>query len=119
VILLVEDDDLLRESLREYLADFGHDVATAENGREALAWLADHGAPRLILLDLMMPVMNGWEFAHRKAQDPGLASVPLVVFSADAHLDAHAKELGADGSLKKPIDLGELGRVLSAYAGPV
>jgi two-component system chemotaxis response regulator CheY len=114
-ILLVEDDELLRDSLRDYLQDLGRVVATADNGREALDWIGAHGAPRLILLDLRMPVMNGWEFAERKNADPALAPVPMIVFSADGRLEESAAEMRAVGRLAKPIDLAELERLLALY----
>ncbi len=61
-LLLVEDDETLRESLRETLEDYGFSVDEAEHGRAALEYLRSHASPCLVLLDLMMPVMNGWEF---------------------------------------------------------
>jgi two-component system, chemotaxis family, chemotaxis protein CheY len=118
-ILLVEDDELLRDSLRDYLQDLGRVVATADNGRDALDWIGTHGPPRLILLDLRMPVMNGWEFAERKNADPTLAPVPMIVFSADGRLEESAAEMRAAGRLAKPIDLAELERLLALYCGPV
>jgi len=118
-ILLIEDDELLRESLRDYLQELGHVVETADHGRDALDRIAARGPPRLILLDLRMPVMNGWEFAERKNADPALAPVPMIVFSADTRLEESAGAMRVVGRLTKPIDLAELTRLLSAYCGPV
>lgn len=83
-ILVVEDYPYLRTVLADLLRHEGYTVATASNGAEALAYLKQHPPPRLILLDLRMPVMNGWTFlAHRRA-DPALAAIPVVVLSSDA-----------------------------------
>lgn len=81
-ILLVEDDYDIRESLRELLEVEGFHVDTAVNGREALDKLAHIKRPCVVLLDLMMPVMDGWETMHHLKQDVLLASIPVVVVSA-------------------------------------
>ena len=65
-----------------YFADEGYDVATASNGREALVYLKSHSAPRLILLDVMMPVMDGYEFRVEQQRDPAIADIPVVVLTA-------------------------------------
>jgi CheY-like chemotaxis protein len=82
LILVVDDDHAIRESLSELLEDEGYHVAKATNGQEALEVLARVGPPCVILLDLMMPVMDGYEFMGRKTADPALASIPVVVITA-------------------------------------
>src|SRR5438445_696734 len=82
-VLLVDDDFEICDTLSQLLQDEGYSVATASNGLEALHYLRGATLPRLILLDLMMPVMNGWQFRHEQQRDPELASIPLVVLSAD------------------------------------
>jgi CheY-like chemotaxis protein len=82
LILVIEDDHAIRESLSELLEDEGYQVASATNGQEALEVLARVGPPCVILLDLMMPVMDGYEFMGRKTADPQLASIPVVVITA-------------------------------------
>ena len=81
-ILIVEDDEDLREMMAQLLALEGFKAETAANGREALAYLALGDRPDVILLDLMMPVMDGWEFRRQQVTDPALAAVPVVVLSA-------------------------------------
>ena len=106
-ILVVEDDELLRETLSEVLSDEGHDVRAAANGADALHQLDRH-QPDLIVLDLMMPVMDG--FAFREAQrSRGVAlEVPLLVLSAVRDLDAAGHRLGAAAWMTKPFRLDEV-----------
>jgi serine/threonine protein kinase len=80
-VLVVDDDPAARDSLRKLLEREGYTVATAADGREALARLRAFPLPDLILLDLLMPVMDGWEFLREQRHDPALASVPVVVIS--------------------------------------
>jgi two-component system, chemotaxis family, chemotaxis protein CheY len=82
-------------------------VDRARNGQEALERLAVL-RPQLILLDLMMPVMDGWEFARRMRQDPKIANIPVVVLSADRNVGPKARDLGAVGHLAKPFELNDL-----------
>jgi CheY-like chemotaxis protein len=107
-ILIVEDDFDIRDALTQILEEEGYTVATAANGREALDALAGGPMPSLILLDLMMPIMNGWQFRAEQLKDARLASVPVLVISADPHLQAKVAMLGAVGILKKPIMLDDL-----------
>jgi CheY-like chemotaxis protein len=82
-ILVVDDDDAIRESVVEALEDASYPVKAAHDGREALNILRrGEGRPCLVLLDLMMPVMDGWAFAQEQAQDPALAGVPVCVITA-------------------------------------
>jgi CheY-like chemotaxis protein len=104
-VLIVEDDGAIRESIAEMLTDDGIMVLEAENGREALELLGRLGEPpRLILLDLMMPVMDGWTFRSRQLADPRLASIPVVILSASQGLPAQANELHINEFLRKPFD---------------
>lgn len=83
VILLIEDDDSIREITQELLETEGYQVASASNGKTALEMLCKMTTPpTLILLDLMMPVMDGWEFMERKRLDERLAPIPVIAFSA-------------------------------------
>ncbi|HJU28599.1 MAG TPA: response regulator [Candidatus Binataceae bacterium] len=111
-ILVVEDDERVLEAITEFLAMVGYSVDAAHNGEEAI----DHARashPSLILLDLSMPVMDGWEFLRRRSTEPSIANVPIVVISA---LASGAPE-GAEGFLTKPIDVDKLLAVLSRYCG--
>jgi CheY-like chemotaxis protein len=108
-ILLVEDDADVRGAVAEVLEEEGYEVVCAGNGEEALAALASPAEPSAILLDLTMPVMDGWTFRRRQRSDPRLATIPTVVISANFPNDARAVgALGADAVLSKPFDLDRL-----------
>jgi CheY-like chemotaxis protein len=107
-ILIADDDADLRESLRLLLELNGHSVDEARNGREALRQLEGPSPPCVIVLDLMMPVMDGWQFRRQQLLDPGLASIPVVVISAvPAHMQ-RTGELAATRIFSKPFDYDEL-----------
>jgi CheY-like chemotaxis protein len=106
-ILLVDDDHDVAEALSTVLADEGYDVATASNGREALMYLRSHTAPRLILLDVMMPVMDGYEFRVEQQRDPAIADIPVVVLTAGS-MGERVAELGVTAHMRKPVDLDRL-----------
>jgi CheY-like chemotaxis protein len=82
LILVVEDNTDIRESVCLFLDDSGFRTATASNGKEAIDWLHSEEAPSLILLDLTMPVMDGYQFLTAKEADPLLMDVPVVVMTA-------------------------------------
>src|SRR5262249_23014929 len=112
-VLIVEDDEDLREMMAQLLSLEGFHTATVSNGREALQYLQDAEKPQVILLDLMMPVMDGWEFRRQQQADPALAPVPVIVLSA---LDqARASGLEADAFLKKPLDFDRLLSLVRSY----
>ena len=105
-VLIVEDDEDLRDMMAQMLSIEGYPTATAANGREALDYLHHTAKPNVILLDLMMPVMDGWEFRRLQKADPELAPVPVIVLSA---LDpGRAATVDADAFLKKPLDFDRL-----------
>jgi len=118
VVLVVDDDDDSRESLGELLKRDGYDVVLRANGAEALQYL--HHAPRspsCILLDLMMPVMDGWTFLQERDRDPELRSIPTVVFSGQHDIDRQT--VAAHTYLKKPFSLERLkDALLQAMAAP-
>jgi two-component system chemotaxis response regulator CheY len=115
MILVVDDDPDILDALSEILEGEGYRVRRARNGREAFERLGPV-PPQLILLDLMMPVMDGWEFATRLREDDIPSSeVPIIVLSADRNVGAKARELGAVGHLSKPFELGELLHLLDTH----
>jgi CheY-like chemotaxis protein len=104
-VLVVDDDPDIRELLFTALEDEGFDVVPAANGREALAIIRTF-RPDVIVLDLMMPVMDGWQFASElRARDE---DIPLVLLSAANDLPTHAKALAAAEVIEKPFELAEL-----------
>jgi signal transduction histidine kinase len=105
-ILVVEDDADLRETLVELLRANGYHSVGVENGKKALDYLRTANVPSLILLDLMMPEMNGWQFRLEQKKNPAICGTPVVVLSADDSPQAAA--IDADLYVKKPIDLGVL-----------
>ncbi|HEY3173993.1 MAG TPA: response regulator [Thermoanaerobaculia bacterium] len=114
-VLIVEDDSDLREALSQILEDEGYGVSSAEHGRAALEWLREGSRPCLILLDLTMPVMNGWQFRAEQKQDPMLASIPVVVISAGANLAEQIVPLEIEHYIRKPIQLGQLLATVQRY----
>jgi CheY-like chemotaxis protein len=103
-ILVVEDDETLRETLTEVLADEGHDVRGAAHGYEALEHL-DEWSADLIVLDLMMPRMDAFEFREHQRHRPDAATTKVMVLSAARELASAADRLGADAWLAKPFNL--------------
>ena len=105
-ILLVDDDAALREALAEFLEERGYEVSCAGDGREALAALATLPAPDAILLDLAMPVMDGWAFRAAQRRDPRWALIPTIILSASLGTDEIALEkLAPSFALQKPFSL--------------
>jgi CheY-like chemotaxis protein len=115
-ILLVEDDEGIRTMLIECLTDEGYVVCGAEHGADALALLGGTTAtPRLILLDLMMPVMNGWTFRARQRAIPDWADIPVIVLTASPALLDMYGPMDVAGLLAKPVDLDQLLAVVAPY----
>ena len=105
-ILVVEDDCDLRELLAEILARAGYSVVQAANGKEALECLCGVERPRLILLDLSMPVMNGWQFHEALKANERLADIPVLVVSA--RRDGETLPVASERFLRKPFELASL-----------
>ena len=105
-VLVVDDDDDIREVLEMALEEQGYVVSQASNGREALEVVSQE-MPSLILLDMKMPVMNGWEFAAELGQRYAQRA-PIVVISAAEDARRRAAEVGAQGWIGKPFELDDL-----------
>jgi CheY-like chemotaxis protein len=116
-ILLVEDDLDIRIDLADLLRTEGYEVATASNGQEALDWLRGGNQASLILLDLMMPVMNGWDFRARQLEEPDLGAIPVVLLSGAGDVARHAMALKTAGYLIKPLRLDSLLRMVARLCG--
>jgi CheY-like chemotaxis protein len=110
-VLVVDDERDLRETLCEVLESDGYTVLQAQNGKEALA-LALQTEPCLILLDLMMPVMSGWQMMEALVEDGRLSSTPVVVVSA-----SHDAPKTAQAFLPKPFELDALLATVERFAG--
>ncbi|HKB72021.1 MAG TPA: response regulator [Thermoanaerobaculia bacterium] len=103
-VLVVEDDDDVREALLFLLEDEGVHAVGATDGRDALEKIENGLRPALILLDLMMPVMDGERFLRARKVDPGLAAIPVVVVSAMQRMRVDPVELDVDELIPKPVD---------------
>jgi len=113
-VLIVEDDLDAREALSVFLEAEGYRVLEAAHGEEALAHL--RASPVcIVLLDLMMPIMNGWDFRAEQMKDPELAKVPVVVVTADGGSRRRARELGLTDYMTKPIDFERLLQVVGQH----
>jgi CheY-like chemotaxis protein len=117
-VLLVDDDGDLRRSLGEALEEAGFAVISAANGQDALMKLRQPPLPDIILLDLLMPVMNGWQFCQAKQADPAAARIPVIVMSAAVSNDPRSPYyIQVDDFIAKPLDLDELLAKLEPWRG--
>lgn len=118
-VLVVDDDEDIRDTVVEILEDSGYQACGAENGRAALDLL--HGSedpPKLILLDLMMPVMNGFAFREQQLDDPRLRDIPVIVMTAFHDVAQRAPELHGAELVRKPVQLERLLATISELSGP-
>ncbi len=114
-ILIIEDDEGIRAACREILELEGFEVDVCENGKEALKFLERHQEPCLILLDMMMPVMNGREFMEGFAKRPHtIVPIPVYLVSATANQEA-GMEMGCMGFLKKPFNIEALLAIVRSH----
>ena len=115
-VMIIEDDVEARESLAAVLVSEGYSVMVAEDGRAALEALRKApSAVCMILLDLFMPVMNGWAFRNEQIRDPALADIPVVVITADAAAAKRMGKLGVVGAMTKPVDFDRLLAMVNTY----
>jgi two-component system, chemotaxis family, chemotaxis protein CheY len=114
-VLLVEDDVAAREPLEELLRLEGLAVQIAGDGAEAHEQLRGGARPCVILLDLRMPGMDGYEFRAEQMRDPALARIPVVVLSGDALVDEKALQLGIEDYLRKPVDIDQFIAAIDAH----
>ena len=119
VVLLVEDYDDFREALTLLIEDLGTRVVTARDGRDALEQLAAGLRPCLILLDMMMPVMDGLSFRRAQLAEAGLAAIPVAMISVTGlEFEDEARRLGIETFLRKPFPPEELAPLLAHHCGP-
>ena len=118
-VLVVEDDRDVRDTLLEVLEDYAYAPLAASNGKEALDRLrASDVRPCVILLDVMMPVMDGWGFRAAQTEDAQLSEIPVVVLTAHASAALTARDLHAAGYLKKPVSLEDLLAAVERHCEP-
>jgi CheY-like chemotaxis protein len=110
-ILIVDDDEEIRESLGELLKDEGFDIVEAGDGIDALTRLSEETHPNVILLDLMMPNMDGWKFHGELQKDSALASIPIVIMTAAG--EEVARTIDVEDILHKPFTLEQVMAVIS------
>ena len=115
-VLIVEDDLDTREMLGRFLELEGYTVETAENGKRALERLGSGVGACVILLDLMMPVMDGWQFRQEQIRDASLADIPVIVVSAAGR--ERLEKIQANAYLSKPVDLDELLGCVTQFCRP-
>jgi len=113
-ILVVEDDEDAREAMVALLQIKGYRAVPAGNGKEALDYLHQAPVPDLIILDLWMPVMDGWQFRREQVRDPRLAKIPVIVVTAlSDRTDVDANEI-----IIKPVDVDHLLTTVGHYCKP-
>jgi CheY-like chemotaxis protein len=117
-VLVVDDDRNVCDLISAALAGRGYGTAVAGNGKEALAYLRGSSPrPRLILLDLMMPEMNGWEFRKVQQDDPALAAIPVAIITGLSGVEGKAAAIGAVDVLCKPSRVETLVSLVSRFCG--
>jgi two-component system, chemotaxis family, chemotaxis protein CheY len=114
-VLIIDDDPDIRELFQEHLADF--DTVAAGSGAEGLAVLRSDSQIRLVLLDLMMPEMDGWRFRHHQLSQPRLAAIPTIIVTGAPLAGMADDQLKATGYLAKPVRRDTLIEVVSKYCG--
>jgi CheY-like chemotaxis protein len=113
-IFVVDDDLNAREALADLLEHSGYTVFSAANGREALDYLHHSAPPAVIILDLMMPVMDGVEFLHRQSHDPALLDIPVIILTASPP----AESVKASAIMRKPVRFDSLLQVVERLSPP-
>lgn len=117
-VLIVEDDRGISDALSELLESEGYEVACAYNGDEGIKLLSQaKTSPCLILLDLMMPVKDGYQFRKEQLLDPVHKDVPVVVMSADGNVTEKKGRIGAQDYIRKPVDISTYLNVVKRYCG--
>jgi CheY-like chemotaxis protein len=117
-ILVVDDDVDIRDAICLILEHSGYRAVGAANGEEALGLLRASGRIDLILLDMMMPVMDGWGFRSSQPDGPAFVQIPVIVLTGDGRASAKAEAIGAAGYLRKPLDLDDLLALVARHCGP-
>ncbi len=118
IVLVVDDDKTIRDLISASLGGQGYETAVAGNGKEALAYLRSSARPpKLILLDLMMPEMTGWEFRKIQQADPALACIPVAIITGLPDMEEKASAIGAVDVLYKPSRVETLTSLVARFCG--
>ena len=115
-VLVVDDDEDIGEAIEIILESRGYHCRLARDGESALELMRNHPLPQVVLLDMMMPIMSGEEFRIAQLQDPRLATVPVIVMTADATAEDRVRSLGISKFLRKPLRIDELISAMRAAA---
>ncbi len=108
-VMVVEDDPMIRSSLIELLESEGYDVVGVENGQAALTHLRSvPDLPGVILLDVMMPIMDGWQFRSQQLGDSKISKIPVIVVTADGSARDKAAVMSAQGWVNKPFKIDDI-----------
>jgi DNA-binding response OmpR family regulator len=113
-ILVVDDDDDIREIIELALMSYGYRVLTASSGKECLRQMRQPEKPSLVILDLMMPDVNGWAVCEEVARDESLSAIPIVILTGNSEI--REESLGRAPVMKKPLELARLLAVVEAHA---
>jgi len=114
----VEDDKDIRDAVVEILVEEGYEVHGFADGAQALAYLRAGGRASIILLDMMMPVMDGSEFREELVKDPSLQAIPVILLTADGNAKRKAASLGVADGLTKPVRLDDLLSTVERHCAP-
>jgi two-component system, chemotaxis family, chemotaxis protein CheY len=110
MVLVIDDDAEIRQALTDVLEDEQYSVVCASNGREALTKIEDGLCPDIILLDVMMPVMDGWHFLSARLAYPQLIEIPIIIISAGMEAMSEARKVGVFDVIRKPLHISSLVR---------
>jgi DNA-binding response OmpR family regulator len=116
-VLVVDDDDNVRQTLAERLETSGYEVLLARDGRDAFEVIARGVNPDVILLDVVMPIMDGWHFLSARLRDPSIVAVPVVLMSGGQEAERQSHKIGVCGFIRKPLDIGDLVDRINACLG--
>jgi CheY-like chemotaxis protein len=117
-VLIVDDDEDIGETISLVLGTRGYKSSVARDGAEALQLMHDEPLPQVVLLDMMMPGMNGEDFRAAQLKDPRIADVPVVIMTGDGRAEEKAARLGVSRFLRKPIAINDLIDVIAAVRKP-
>ena len=114
-VLVIDDDDEVRDALAELLESEGFQVEKASNGREGLELLRHEPPPAVIVLDLLMPEMDGWQFCEEQASDPSIRGIPVLIVSATVEPRRFPRSVNDGAFFRKPADLLRLISTIEGY----